>query len=220
MPSGLNYYESNSRSVTLNEPGNPLSVKTITDSTSIGNDPHYATTYDAAFRKVTTSTGAGRRSFAIVEEKGRVVSEETSGLAATTYERDEKGRVTNTTTGTGENARSVSYTYDLKDRITKVTDHTGRATSFEYDAAGRVTRQTLPDVRVISYSYDENGNLIRSIRKVSYSFLMSGISLALGCSFMVSLISEEMACPIRPSAREMPPEATAIWWLDPSVSRW
>ncbi|MDQ3387303.1 MAG: hypothetical protein M3475_06850 [Actinomycetota bacterium] len=47
----MNYYESNSRSVTLNEPGNPLSVKTITDSTSTGNDPHYATTYDAAFRK-------------------------------------------------------------------------------------------------------------------------------------------------------------------------
>jgi hypothetical protein len=48
----------------------------------------------------------------------------------------------------------------------------------------------------------------------------ASISPTLGFCAIFSLNSEEIACPGRPSAREIAPEATAIRRLASSVSRW
>ena len=158
-PSGLTFTKSSNRSASLKDWGNPLSATTVTNSTSLGWWRTYTSTFDTASKKVTNRTPAGRQGVATVDEKGRVVAKEFGGLSATSYEYDGRGRLTKAITGAGANSRTVTYEYDLKDRVKSVTDPAGRSTSFEYDEAGRVTKQVLPDTREILYSYDANGNL-------------------------------------------------------------
>ena len=157
-PSGLTYSMTTDRRATLTDPSNPLSLQTITDTTTV-NGNSWTSTYDAATKTTTTESPEGRQGISVVDEKGRVVLSKTQGFAPIDYSYDGRGRMMRATFGEGTEARTFAFAYDEKDRTKSVTDPLNRTTSFEYDAAGRVTRQTLPDGRFVSFSYDANGNL-------------------------------------------------------------
>jgi len=109
-PSGLTYSGSSSRSVSLKESGNPLSLTSMTQSTTV-NSRTSTSTYDAATHKITDKSPAGRLSIATVDDRGRVVLEEAGGLAPTSYAYDDRGRLTEAKTGTGDSTRTTTYTY-------------------------------------------------------------------------------------------------------------
>ena len=112
-----------------------------------------------AAKTIRNTSPEGRSTTTTVDEKGRPVLEESPGFAPTSYEYDERGRLTKVTSGTGTEARTTTYAYDAKDRLTSVTDPSGKEWRFEYDAAGRVVTQIGPGGQAVSYDYDKNGNL-------------------------------------------------------------
>jgi YD repeat-containing protein len=82
-----------------------------------------------------------------------------------TYAQDSQGnyRVASVTTGSGADAQTLSFSYDLTNLATTVTDASGRAWTYGYDAAGNLTSVTSPAVngqrQVTSYTYIADGHL-------------------------------------------------------------
>ncbi len=60
--------------------------------------------------------------------------------------------------GTTTNA---AYTYDVVNRLTKITDSANLAVTFAYDAASRLTSKTLPNGVAATYTYDDLDRLTR-----------------------------------------------------------
>jgi RHS repeat-associated protein len=157
-PGGLSTTTTTSRQATFAEPGNPLSATRLTDTVTT-NGKVWTSTWDKAAGTEKSISPEGRSTTTTVDAKGRPVLEESVGFAPTSYEYDERGRLTKETIGTGTEARTTTYAYDEKDRLTSITDPLGKERRFEYDAAGRVVREIGPGSQAVSYSYDENGNL-------------------------------------------------------------
>jgi RHS repeat-associated protein len=157
-PGGLTKSTTASREATLATPGDPTSATSITQKFTSG-DKVYTSTWDKPSKTIKNTSPEGRSSTTTVDEKGRPILEESSGFAPTSYEYDGRGRLTKITEGTGTEARTITYTYDAKDRVNSMTDPSSREWRFEYDAARRVVRQIGPNDQTISYAYDKNGNL-------------------------------------------------------------
>jgi YD repeat-containing protein len=103
-----------------------------------------------------TTTAEGRQTVSTLDEQGRVLSTQITGLHPVTRTYDGQGRLATITHG----SRVTAFTYEPGSGfLDAITDAESRVTSFDYDGAGRVTTQTLPDSRVITYGYDDNGNL-------------------------------------------------------------
>ncbi|MCL6614542.1 MAG: hypothetical protein K6U03_08020, partial [Firmicutes bacterium] len=157
-PGGLTYTQTAARSVTLAEPGNPLSLQTMTDTITI-NGRTYTTTYAAATQRITSTTPEGRQSFTSLDEKGRIIRTEVPGLAPVAFEYDTRGRLTTITEGTGIEARISRINYNAQGYVESITDPMNRTIGFEYDLAGRVTAQIRADGKRITYIYDQGGNV-------------------------------------------------------------
>ena len=157
-PFALTSTLTSSRSVTLTNPNDPLSLATQTDTLVI-NGRTYQSTYTQATRLLSTTTPANRTSQVTLDAKGRVVQEQVTGLEAVSYTHDALGRLSTITQGSGTAARTSTLNYNSKNELTNIQDPLLRNVGFAYDLAGRITTQTLPDTRVIGYSYDANGNV-------------------------------------------------------------
>jgi RHS repeat-associated protein len=161
-PAGLQSETSQSRSVLLSDPNDPLSLQSQTDTVTT-NGRSRTRHYDAASRTWTVTSTAGRQSTLQLDPLGRVSASQVAGLALVQYGYDPRGRLTTLTQGSGTAARTTEYTYyasgTQQGYLEAVTDALGRQISFNYDAAGRLTQQTLPDLRTLGYAYDANGNL-------------------------------------------------------------
>jgi RHS repeat-associated protein len=147
-----------SRTVSLNDPTNPLSLNTLTEEVDI-NGRTYTSNYNAATKTFTNSTPQARQSTATIDALGRVTQSQVTGLLPVDRQYDTRGRLTSVTQGSGAEQRTVTFAYDSNSYLDTVTDPLNRVVSFDYDNAGRVTSQTLPDGRTIQYTYDANGNL-------------------------------------------------------------
>ncbi len=157
-PGGLVASYAMTRSMSLSDPTNLLTLATQVDTQTV-NGRAYLSTYTAAGRAFTSTTPMGRQEFANLDTLGRVVQAQTAGLLPTRLGYDSHGRVITATQGTGNEARAASLSYNSAGYLQTITDPLGRIARFDYDAAGRVITQTLPDGRVIGYHYDANGNL-------------------------------------------------------------
>ncbi|MCP3682219.1 MAG: RHS repeat protein, partial [bacterium] len=118
--------------------------------------------YEAADRKVTSTSAEGRQSVSYFDEKGRVIKEEEPGLANVYYAYDGRGRLEQVQEGEegDDNARITSFGYDLNSGyLSSITDALNRTEEFGRDNVGRVLSQILPDGRLIEYDYDDNGNI-------------------------------------------------------------
>lgn len=161
-PAGRVSLTTTTRSVTLTDPNNLLSLASLTDTTAI-NGRTFTSTYDAAQRRFTNTSPLGLQRFTILDTRGRVVQNQISGLEPDSFTYDAQGRLTTITRSSGPTARIQTISYDALNRVSSITDPLGRTTSFIYDLADRVTTQILPDGREIRFIYDANGN-VTSIR--------------------------------------------------------
>lgn len=156
-PGGLRLTQTLTRNVTLMDANDPLSLSTQTDSTNI-NGRVYSSTYDKAARTIRRSTPAGRLTTTTLDAAGRPESLQVTGLDPTVASYDAAGRIATLTSGSGANARTVTFGYDpANGMVSSITDPLGRVTRLAYDAAGRQISETLPDGRVISYLRNASG---------------------------------------------------------------
>ncbi|MFD5883214.1 polymorphic toxin-type HINT domain-containing protein [Streptomyces yangpuensis] len=59
-----------------------------------------------------------------------------------------------TTTNVGGASNKTSYTYDLRNKLSKVTDTNGNTWSYTYDARGRMTASDDPDTGTSTFTYN------------------------------------------------------------------
>jgi RHS repeat-associated protein len=157
-PSGLTSTLMTSRTATLSDPNNLLSLITQTDTVAL-NGRTGTSTYTAATKTFTDTSPAGRQVTSTLDPQGRVLTTQVTGLAPITFAYDPRGRLSTMTQGTGTSARPSTFAYNPQGFLASLMDPLSRTVNFAYDPAGRVTTQTLPDGRVIQTSYDANGNV-------------------------------------------------------------
>ncbi len=147
------------RTVVLNNPDDPLSIKTLTDSLIL-NGRTATSTFDALSQTLTLTSPGNRVSKTLLDAKGRITQTQVTGILATNTSYDAQGRLESISQGTGIDQRKLDYSYNPQGYLASMLDPIGRQVQFQYDQAGRVTTQTLTDGRQILYSYDANGNLV------------------------------------------------------------
>jgi YD repeat-containing protein len=162
-PAGLTATVARSRGVTLDVLGDPMSLATLTDTTTV-NGRASTTTFTSAGRTITATSAGGRTATTQLNDKGRPLTRTLTGLEPLQFAYGARGRRQDVSQGQGANARTVHYDYyadgPAKGWLHTVTDPLGRSLVYDYDAAGRVTQTTsLPDGRAIQFGYDRNGNL-------------------------------------------------------------
>jgi RHS repeat-associated protein len=156
-PGGRSRTVETTRSATLGNAGDPFSLTSFVE-TVVDNGDTTTSEYDPVERSF-TFTSPGQRSGTIrIDAVGRIVREQITGLAPTSYAYSSAGLLTSITTGAGTQRKAV-FAYDALRQLTQATDPLGRTTRFAYDAVQRPILQTLADGRTIAASYDASGNL-------------------------------------------------------------
>lgn len=155
---GLTFSASQSRTATLSNSNDPLSLTQQTDTVKV-NGRTSTRVYDAATSTTTVNSAAGRVGKTTLDAKGRLIKTEITGLQAIQQSYDAHGHLTTVAQGTGADQRALAFAYNDKGWLKSVTDPLNRSVNYEYDLAGRVTRQVLPDGRDVLFGYDANGNL-------------------------------------------------------------
>jgi RHS repeat-associated protein len=153
-PGGKTGTLTNTRTATLSDPNNPLSLTSQTDTVNF-NGRTAMRTYNATTRTATDTSPAGRIRTTVTDGQGRVTQQQQGTLAPTSFAYDTRGRLASRSQG----GRNAAMTYDSLGRLGTITDSANHTVQFQYDSAGRVTQQTLPDNRVITYTYDASGNV-------------------------------------------------------------
>src|SRR5439155_5933336 len=119
---------------------NPRSLATETDTFTV-NGRTFTRTFDAAARKLTTTTPEGRSVVQTLDDKGHLIQYAVAGLPAVRFTYDAQGNLATMSDGT----RTDTYTRDAQERPTAFTDPLGNTVQFAFDAADRITQETLPD---------------------------------------------------------------------------
>ena len=157
-PGGLTYSLSVSRSVSLSDANNPLSLTSLTDNFSV-NSRTYQSQYTAATRKWVSTTPQGRQTVTTVDVFGRLVKREMGGIEPIALTYDANGKMTKISQGPEGSTRDLTLAYNPGGYLSSLTDPLSRTMGLEYDQAGRLTRQVLPGGQTVSYVYDAYGNL-------------------------------------------------------------
>ncbi len=123
-PGGRHLTSQATTSAELATPGDPLSVQSMTQTTSLGSLPSTSTNWSAADRRMTSSAPSGRLFTIGYDEEGRPTKTTASGLADTSISYDE-GRVSSIGGGGAE----VQMSYDdqgrpFRERAVGLGDHT------------------------------------------------------------------------------------------------
>lgn len=157
-PSGLEMTVYKSRNVGLADPIDPLSVTTLTETTTRNNATstrHYA----ASTRLWTTTSAEGRSGTVKLDAKGRPIASQIAGLESVIYGYDARGRLVSLTAGKGQGIRTTTLGYNAQGWLDYITDAEQRTITFERDSSGRIVRQILPDQQEVDFSYDANDNI-------------------------------------------------------------
>jgi RHS repeat-associated protein len=162
-PNRLSSVTKVTRTATLADPSDPLSLQTLID-TSVVNGRTFSSTYTASTGTQAFRTPEGRTSTQIIDLQGRPVSAQITGLAPMIYTYNSRGKLETVSIESDGEKRSTQFSYyndgpqaGLLQEFTDASNHTFR---FEYDSAGRMTRQTLLDGWDMNYEYDVNDNII------------------------------------------------------------
>ncbi|MDP2673555.1 MAG: RHS repeat-associated core domain-containing protein [Dehalococcoidia bacterium] len=153
-PGGLTKTFTSQQTATLADPNNPLSLQSLTSTSSI-NGRTSTTVYDNSLRRLSTTSPAGRQTHSDLDPLGRVIEQQPgAGVDPLSFTYDAQGRMTQTQQG------NVSWTFafDSLNRLSTRTDAAGNQTSYSYDGADRLTQLVLPSGRTYGFAYDANGN--------------------------------------------------------------
>jgi RHS repeat-associated protein len=177
-PSGLLATVSRSRTATLQQPGNPLSLLAATERIEI-NGKAFIRSYDAGQRKLTLTSAAGRQVSTTLDPQGRPVSIEVPGLSPSSLSYDARGRLSTIRRGAGAEERTFTLTYGADGWLSEVLGPLAYRLGLDQDTVGRLLRQTLPDGREIEISYDANGNVtsLTPPTKPSHGFSFTPVDL-------------------------------------------
>ncbi|WPB72979.1 kelch repeat-containing protein [Archangium violaceum] len=154
LPGGLVQTIHQSRTVSLTNPEDPLSVASLTNTRTV-NGLTSTLTYEVATRRLTMKSPMGRKSTTTYDEKGRVTKVEAPGVLPVQYSYDEEGRLRLLAQGT----RSSRFTYNPRGHLDAATDSLSRTMGFSHDLAGRVTSQRFPGGLQLDFSHDAHGNV-------------------------------------------------------------
>ena len=158
FPSSLQLTGTSTRSAVLANSADPLSLVSLTETTTV--DGRTATnTYTAETRTFVNTTPAGRVQTFSLDALGRLVQGQHGNLDPVHLAYDTRGRLATLSVGSGLDARSFSLAYNAQGFLDTITDPIGRTVQQAYDLAGRVTSRTLPDGQIVSRTYDAAGNL-------------------------------------------------------------
>ncbi|MCC7374768.1 MAG: hypothetical protein IT581_08930 [Verrucomicrobiales bacterium] len=158
-PGGLTNEVTTARTVVLTNAGDPLSLKSWTETTTM-NGRTFTESFDAMTRVLTRTSPKGRKLIAVLDSFMRPVREEIAGLQPTFYDYDSRGRIHRIRRGVDTSARTNTFTYDANGRVAAAVDQLGRSAALNYDAAGRVILQKFPDGRLVQFKYDAVGNTV------------------------------------------------------------
>jgi YD repeat-containing protein len=151
-------------------PATGSTVESLTDIVRINGKP-LTTTYSAnPIPTITRTTPAGRASITYLDADGRVIKTSVKlapndpiQLYPTVYTYHQalphKGRLQTVTHGTGQDARTYTFSYNDQGHVDSVQDPLGRTVSYQYYASGRVRTRTLLDGSIVELLYDANGNV-------------------------------------------------------------
>ena len=153
-PSGLTRNESRSRTVTLSDSQNPLSLTSLIESITV-NGRTSQSSYTASSRRMTLTSAAGRVTTTDYDALGRVTQISPPGVYPTQLHYDARGRNDTITQGT----RVTTLAYRTDGFLDNILDPLLHRTTFGYDPVGRPTSETLPDLTAIGMGYDANGNV-------------------------------------------------------------
>jgi RHS repeat-associated protein len=125
---------------------------------SDGKTPAVTSAYDADGQRTSMIDGTGTSSWSY-DSLHRITSTKTGAGATVTYNYDLKGQLTKITYPEGTHA--VTRIYDAAGRMTSITDWLGNKTTFVYDADGNLVTETLPVSSGVTakYSYDATSRL-------------------------------------------------------------
>ncbi len=145
---------------TYAENGTDTSKTTITVTNNPGVNERVSTLFTDTVAGTGLSTSAQNRTSSTIYDPltQQVTSQQITGLTASDYQYDNRGRLTTTTSGD----RVTTYTYNdvaSKGGLTSVTNAMNQTTDFDYDLMGRLTQTTYYDGSVLTKNYDNNGNL-------------------------------------------------------------
>ena len=157
-PGGLERVVTVERQAELADAGNLLSHTRLTETLTI-NGKATVNTFDAATNTWTLTTPEGRTQTTVLDDKGRVTTMQTAGLAALNLSYDTRGRLSAITLDNGTDSRTLQLGYDTNGYLGSLTDSLNRVTGFSRDVLGRANQQTTPDSRIIGFRFDPNGNL-------------------------------------------------------------
>ncbi|MEO8452826.1 MAG: hypothetical protein ABI647_23755, partial [Gemmatimonadota bacterium] len=155
-PSGLTMSAETSRTETRSNPNDSNSPLESVQWKLRLNSRQFTSTLDVASRTLTSTSAMGRASVTTFDAADRPVSVSVPGIQPSGFDYDGRGRLMTSAQG----SRMTTFGYDSRSRLATVTDPLQRSVSFTYDNADRVTRQTfLATGRFIDFTYDANGNL-------------------------------------------------------------
>jgi RHS repeat-associated protein len=157
-PGGLTRTITTSRTATLSDPLDLLSLSTLTDVV-MDNAALSTSVYDAKSRLLTITTAVGRTASYSRDVEGRLTQEQIAGFAPLAYSYDAHGFLSSILQGTGTTARTNRFRYDPAGDLISITDPLEHSFTFTYDSAGRVITENLPDARMTALAYDANGNI-------------------------------------------------------------
>ncbi|RJP19803.1 MAG: hypothetical protein C4529_10605 [Deltaproteobacteria bacterium] len=158
-PNGLVSITSTTRTATLDNAEDPLSLLSQRDTMTV-NGRIYRTIFDNATRLITTTTPAGRRTESMLDGKGRIVSLKVDdAVSLTTFSYDSQGLLFQAGRGTD----LWTHDYDSKNRLWKKTDPLGYIVEYAYDDADRVNMVRLPSGRTYRFESDRAGNRTKVI---------------------------------------------------------
>jgi RHS repeat-associated protein len=158
LPSGLACTSSMARAVT------PLAgsayLPAVMSNTITVNNRTYSEVFTVSNRQVLTTTPMGRQTVRTLDGQGRIVQLQLAGLNAVTRGFDGNGYLTNTTIGSGSQARSAAYRYDAAGFLDRIVTSLGQTNLLTRDGAGRIAAQQFADGSQASFAYDAHGNCI------------------------------------------------------------
>ncbi|MFY0575509.1 RHS repeat domain-containing protein [Cystobacter fuscus] len=156
LPSGLTSTVAHANTVTYIN-GDPFQgIHSLVDART-KNGRTEVITYTPANRTLSTKGPEGRSATSVLDDKGRLVRQEVSGVLPLEYSYDSEGRPWKMSQGD----RTETYTYDSLGYLASVEDVLGRTTGFSYNLVGRFTAQHLPGGRTVEFSSDAHGNLLQ-----------------------------------------------------------
>jgi|GEM_PF-3469134 len=158
-PGGLEANLEVTRSLSLSNPNDPLSLETLTDLVNF-NGRTSSTTFDAQNKQVIYKSPEGRQSILTLDYRGRVIKTEVAGLEPVIFSYSDRGQLIKAMQG---NQTILSYSYDEQGRLSSLINAEGNQVHYTYDEIGRIIQTILPSGRTYKFAYDANSNLTQII---------------------------------------------------------